>query len=214
MKRINIPTSTIGCLLLFLLSSQNGQYECMNIKGSSNNGSESNETVKAQNGKLNTQWSEKGYNFMDLIKNGYVENKDLDDIKDDLASELATKIQNTVTNYIKEDHDEGEINANDIKNLKIYVKDISEYVGLKAADLLDKNLENALKPIIENKPHDKSDNKLSNEGTSSFRFNNEIIDDEDPEQEIDHFADDLTDDYEVKQHENLEHYEKEINPHH
>ncbi|SCM26386.1 male development gene 1, putative [Plasmodium chabaudi chabaudi] len=214
MKRINIPTSAIGCLLLFLLSSQNAQYECMNIKGSSNNGSENKANLNAQNGKLNTKWSETGYNFMDLIKNGYVKNKDLDDIKDDLASELATKIQNTVSNYIKEDHDEDEINDDDIKKLKIYVKDISEYVGLKAADLLDKNLENALKPIIENKGSDKPESKLSNEGTSSFRFNNEIIDDEDPEQEIDHFADDLTDEYEVKQIENLEHYDQEINPHH
>ncbi|CXJ20091.1 male development gene 1 [Plasmodium berghei] len=214
MKCINIPTSTIGCLLLFFLSSQNAQYECMNIKGSSNNGSGGKANFNVQDGKLNTKWSDNGYSFMDLIKNGYVKNKDLDDIKDDLASELATKIQNSISKYIKEDNDEDELNDDDIKNLKIYVKEISGYVGLKAADLLDKNLESALKPLIENKSFDKSESKLSNEGTSSFRFNNEIIDDEDPEEEIDHFADDLTDKYEVKQNENLEQYEKDINPHH
>ncbi|SBS88423.1 male development gene 1, putative [Plasmodium ovale] len=237
MKHFKFSAINLLCLLNLCLSFQNVYYRCMNAGKTANKGNHKNNMKFNGNDKrLTTEWSDKGYNFMDLVKNGYLKNQDLDDVKDELADELANKIQNKLGKYLKEEQNIKNIeniNDADLNDLKSYVKDISEYVGLKAAELLDKNLEEALKPILSKTSYDNFEDTLHSINSGNLEDDEEHTNDknhdenngenhsenngedhsEDLNQETEEFVDDLVDEYEVKQHEKLEQYEKDVKSH-
>ncbi|CRG97734.1 protein of early gametocyte 3 male development gene, putative [Plasmodium gallinaceum] len=210
MSKLNIYV-----FLILYLSFQN-IYKCIKIGKQQNKVHNNNVRLESKFDNLSSKWSNKGYNFMDLLKNGYLKNKgNLDDVKDNLADELANKIQNKIEDYLKEENNMGDIENftdEDLNDLKIYVKDISEYVGLKAADLLDKNLEEALKPILTKKAFDSFENNLNNKIIDDVEYE-ENPNDENVNEETETFVNELVNDYENNQLDSLDQYEKEIKTH-
>ncbi|KMZ90205.1 hypothetical protein PVMG_01572 [Plasmodium vivax Mauritania I] len=154
MKNFAFPILNISSLFILYLSSQSGLYNCMNTGKTASSAKRSNENSGVHDNSLSTEWSEKGCNFMDLVKNGYLKNEgDLDEVKDYLADELASKIKDKLSDFLKDEkifYDLENMDDQDKKDLKNYLKDMSEYIGLKAADILNSNIEESLKPLLSN----------------------------------------------------------------
>ncbi|GAB69001.1 male development gene 1 [Plasmodium cynomolgi strain B] len=121
MKNFAFSILNISSLFILYLSSQSGLYNCMST------------------GKT-------------AIRNGYLKNKgDLDEVKDYLADELAGKMKEKLIDLLKHEkifYDLGNMDDEDLSDFKNYFKDMSEYIGLKAADILNSNLEDSLKPFL------------------------------------------------------------------
>ncbi|CRH02594.1 male development gene 1, putative [Plasmodium relictum] len=215
MKHFKISTLNIFGFFFLYLSFQNA-YKCMKI-GSVLNKRNNNSIKLGGNDGNSAQWSNKGNNFMELLKDKYSKSKrNIDDMKDELADELANKIQNKIEDYLKEESnlsDTENITGEDLNELKTYVRDISEYVGMKAADLLDRNLEEALKPILPKKEYDNFKNTLDDSSEDNLEHANEVPKHGNINEETETFVDELVDEYENEQFDVLNPNEKEIKTH-
>ncbi|GAW83547.1 male development gene 1 [Plasmodium gonderi] len=232
MKNLKFSILNISCLLIFYLSSQNVYYDCINTGKTLKNVHHNNTKPNVKDNSLSTEWSEKGYNFMDLVKNGYLKNKgDLDNVKDYLADELAKKIQNKLGDYLKDEknlYDLENMDDEDVNDFKNYAKDISQYIGLKAADILDTNLGEALKPFLSKNSYTNFEKALDNKQSINLEFDEQQSYDEDVtdentkdgdsndievNDETEEFINELVDEYEDKHHKELEENAQEIKTH-
>lgn len=192
-------------------------YHCINIgKPQVNtNGKNVNSNEKANN--LSTEWSNRGFNFMDLLKNGYLQSHgNLEEVKDELANELANKIQNKIGEYLKDEKNLSvlqHLQLEDLDDLKHYVKDVSEYIGAKAGDLLDENLESTLKPLLERKSFETFEQALHNKSTDNFVPFEENNKSGNANEETENFVDELVEDYEKTKNPDLDEQTKDIKTH-
>ncbi|CAA9990958.1 male development gene 1, putative [Plasmodium knowlesi strain H] len=244
MKNVAFSILHISSLFILYLSSQSGLYSCKNTGKTASKGNHSNPNSAVNSNSLSTEWSEKGYNFMDLVKNGYLKNKgDLDEVKDYLADELAGKIKDKLNGILKDEnifYDLENMDEEDISDFKNYLKDMSEYIGLKAADILNSNLEDSLKSFLpkgsfanlkeamgssspvnlnfddedgETKKGKSKKGKYKKGYSNDENANDENANDEDVDETTEDFINELVDAYEEKHHKDLENYAQEIKNH-
>ncbi|SOV80607.1 male development gene 1 [Plasmodium reichenowi] len=217
MKYLNFFILKVFYFLFFYLSFEDIYYHCINIgKPQINtNGKNVNSNEKANN--LSTEWSNRGFNFMDLLKNGYLQSHgNLEEVKDELANELANKIQNKIGEYLKDEKNLSvlqHLQLEDLDDLKYYVKDVSEYIGSKAGDLLDQNLENTLKPLLERKSFETFEQALHNKNTDNFVPFEENDKSGNANEETEKFVDELVEEYENTKNPDLEEQTKDIKTH-
>ncbi|KJP87200.1 hypothetical protein AK88_03116 [Plasmodium fragile] len=234
MKNFVFSIVHIAGLFILYLSLQSGLYNCKNTGKTGSNAQRSSTNPSVNDNSLSTEWSEKGYNFMDLVKNGYLKNKgDLDEVKDYLADELAGKIKDKLNDIIKDEkifYDLENIDDEDINDFKNYLKDMSEYIGLKAADILNSSLEDSLEPFLSKSSFASLKEAMGNSSSFDIKFddedgeakegdsndentNNENANDQDVDEATEDFINEMVDSYEDKHHKELEQYAQEIKTH-
>lgn len=222
MKNLSCSILGIFCFFSIFLSFQNVYYKCIKPDKASTGGNTTNANSSGGSNILVTDWSNTGYNFMDLLTNGYLKDMNVDEIKEELANDLANKIQDAFIKHMStQDLSKiTSIDSADVEVLKDYVKDITGYVGYKAAELLEENIEEAVNEYMSKEP--KEDNSKNNVAAKiDLHFND--VDKDTINKETDELVNEMVDEYEnqrleqinkhqeEKENENAE--EKEINAH-
>ncbi|VWU48712.1 male development gene 1 [Hepatocystis sp. ex Piliocolobus tephrosceles] len=194
MRNSSFSILSIFCFFNFFLSYQNVYYKCIHTDKLNNNVSNYNSKSNEKSNVLATEWSNKGYNFMDLVLNGYLKNKDLDNIKDQLASELATNIQNKLISYIsKQDLSKiGSLDDSDVTYLKEYLKNMTDYIDVKASELLHENIGNAVKQFM---VKGSDDNDTEQNLKKNFNINLDQLNDDYLNKETEKIVDELLTEY-------------------
>ncbi|EUD69024.1 hypothetical protein C922_00715 [Plasmodium inui San Antonio 1] len=227
MKNIAFSVLNISSLFILYLSSQSGLYNCMKAEQRATTSTRSKTNSAVNDNILSTEWSQHGYTFTDLVKNGYLTNKeDLDEVKDNLADELAEKIKDKLNDFLKDGkifYDLEDMDDENVSHFKNYLRNICEYIVLKTADILNANIEDALNPLMSKSSFASLKESMENSGPLDLEFdeddeteakstkgnsNGELID-----EEAEDFIDELVEGYEDKQHKDLEEYVQEIKTH-
>ncbi|ANQ10922.1 Uncharacterized protein PCOAH_00055270 [Plasmodium coatneyi] len=177
MKNFAFSILHISSLFILYLSSQSGLYNCMNTGKTASKTNQTNSNSAVNGNSLSTEWSEKGYDIIDLVKNGYLTNKgDLDEVKDYLADELAGKIKGKLNDILKDENvffDLENMDDEHVRDFKNYLKEMSEYIVLKTADILNSNLEDTLKPFLSKSSFASLKEAMGNSSSVDLNFDDE-----------------------------------------